>query len=262
MQRWLERAREAVWPDWSAEETSKIKLLFLESLGRSFARRGEEEGERLAEHLESFGGEEQAMLFASGRMVPAPQAVLGNVMLGDQPLLFPTVLAAIEMQNKGGKELLSALGAGLEATARMGDHPQAECFGAIVGVANAFELDEDGWQLLLGVLNHRDLTVRSGMARALFAHDLLMIGSLARELWSEERSERGEVPADWLAAINQSTDFEFPALIKVIEVDQQGMIAAFRERVAGKIPEPHIEYYIDAVMGMEDICCVPLFFRR
>lgn len=264
MQGWLERARQAVWPEWSYEEMIKIKLCFLEYLGTGFALRGSEEGVRLAEHLEAFGGEEQAMLFATGNMVTAAQAVLGNAAVSDAPLLYPAVLAAIEMQNKGGKELTAALGAGLEVTYRMGSHPQAQLLGALVGVANAFELDEDGWSVLVGtVLHHRNLHAATSLARALLAHDLLLAGSLARDEWSEDMVERGEVPEEWLQAMQEQTaEPGLNTFLKAVDLNADEIVAKFREQAEGKIPAPHIEYYIDAVMGMEDICCVPLFFRR
>ncbi|ASS75112.1 hypothetical protein CIG75_09065 [Tumebacillus algifaecis] len=264
MQRWLERAREAVWPMWSYEEMIQIKLLFLDYLGKSFEIGQLEESVRLAEHLEAFGGEEQAMLFATGNMVSAPQAALGNAAIHDAPLLFPTVLAAIELQNKGGKELTAALGAGLEAAHRLGDHPQAQLLGALLGVANAFELDEDGWQILLGaVLNNRNFNASSGMARALLAHDLIVAGALARDEWSDMMTERGEVPVEWLQALQlESEESGLNSFLNAIDLNTDEIVATFRARSAGKIPAPHIEYYIDAVMGLEDICCVPLFYRR
>ncbi|TCP59465.1 hypothetical protein EV586_101684 [Tumebacillus sp. BK434] len=264
MQEWLERARQAVWPEWSYEEMINIKLCFLQYLGTGFAQKEAEEAVRLAEHLEAFGGEEQAMLFATGNMVTAAQAALGNAALCDAPLLYPAVLAAIELQNKGGKELTAALGAGLEVTYRMGDHPQAELLGALIGVANAFELDEDGWSVLVGtVLHGRHLTAVSGMSRALLAHDLLLAGSLARDEWGEGMTERGEVPAEWLQAmLVQTGEPGLNTFIRALDLNADEIIAEFRAQAADKIPAPHIEYYIDAVMGMEDICCVPLFFRR
>lgn len=264
MQTWIEKARESQWPEWSSEETIKAKLLFLEYLGQAFAKRQDEEGVRLAEHLEGFSGEQQATLFAGSVMVPAPQAAIGNAMLTDAPLLFPVILAVVEMQNKGGKELLNAVIVSMEAMYRMGDHPQAELLGALLGVANAFELDEDGWQLLLGLVlpQHAEVPTK-GMGRGLLAHDLVLGGSLARDEWSEQTALRMEMPSEWLEALQRKSDR--PGLTDFLmakEVNADQVVTQFAERAGGKIPPEHLNYYVDAVMGMEDICCVPLFFRK
>lgn len=267
MKAWLEQAWSATFFDWSYEETIKAKLLYLEYLGHSFGSRDEEEAKRLAEHLESFGGEERAMLFAGSVAVSAPQAALGNAMLtAKAKLVFPTVLAAIEQGNLGGKELLAALVAGLEATYRMGDHPQAELVGALVGVANAFGLDEEGWGVLLGLMK-RNLSEfgATTLERGLLAHDIVLNGYLARDEWSGQAVEPLDTPAEWLAAFERTVDTGKPGLnhyLMATEVNADKITAEFRERVAGKIPAPHVEYYIDAVMAYEDIVIVRFSFRR
>jgi hypothetical protein len=204
------------------------------------------------------------MLFATGRKVPAPQAVLGNVILTDAPLLFPAVLAVIEAQNKGGKELIAALGAGLEVTYRMGERPQAQLLGALVGVANACELDEDGFRILVGTaLQYRNLNPVAGLKKALLGHDLVLTGLLSRDEWSEGMAVRSDVPEEWLREMKAQT--EEPGVntfLMTADLNPDEIVASFRERAEGKIPAAHLEYYIDAVMGLEDICCMPLFFRR
>jgi hypothetical protein len=265
MQAWLEQAWQATWFDWSYEESIKAKLLFIEYLGHSFGSRDNVEAQRLAEHVESFGGEERAMLFAGSVAVPAAQAALGNAMLTPQvSLVFPTVLAAIEQQNLGGKDLIAALIAGLEAEYRMGDHPYAEVMGALVGVSNAFGLDEEGWQVLLGLTkrNFNEPPI-SALGRGLLAHDIVLNGILARDEWSTATAERIDLPAEWMDRLSRTADK--PGLkdfLMAIEVNADQIVAVYRERVAGKIPAPHVEYYIDAVMAFEDIVIVPHFFRR
>jgi hypothetical protein len=265
METWVENARQAQWPEFSYEETLKAKMLFLDYLGHAYGQRDAEEAKRLAEHLEGFQGNEQATLFAGEVKVPAPQAAIGNAMLTDQLLLFPVVIAAIELQNKGGKELLTALIVGLEATYRMGDHPQAELLGALLGVANAYELDEDGWQVLLGLVLRQHATVpQSGIARGLLAHDIVLSGSLGRDEWSESAVERSEVPSDWLEALQRTshkpgmTDF-----LVAQEVNADRIISQFGQRVQGKIPTEYANFYVDAIMALEDVCCVTdNLFRR
>jgi len=267
MKAWLEQAWQATFFDWSYEETLKAKLLYLEYLGHSFGSRENEEAQRLAEHLESFGGEDRAMLFAGSVAVSAPQAAFGNAMLTPQAsLVFPTVLAAIEQGHLGGKEFVAALMAGLEATYRMGDHPQAELVGALVGVANAFGLDEEGWGVLLGLMQ-RNLSElpTSSLQRGLLAHDIVLNGYLARDEWSGQAVEPLETPAEWMAAFERTADTGKPDLnhfLLATEVNADQTIAQFRERVAGKIPAPYVEYYIDAVMAYEDIAVVRFSFRR
>jgi hypothetical protein len=264
MQELVNEAIHRGWSEWSHEETLKAKALFLDYLGQAFARRDDEEGMRLAEHLEGFGGEEQATLFAGSRMVSAPMAALGNGMLTDAPLVFPSVLAAIEMQNTGGKELLSALIAGLEAASRMGDHPAAELLGALVGVANALELDEESWAVLLGMILPRHAQVpQRAMERGLLAHDLVMSAALASDEWSEAVVARLPLPEEWTAALERTSGVPgLNSFLMALEVNADEIVERFRERAAGKIPAPHLEYYIDAVMALEDICCIPQFFRR
>jgi hypothetical protein len=266
MQAWVNQAIRSGWNEWSHEETLKAKALFLDYLGQAFQRRDDEEGMRLAEHLEGFGGEEQATLFAGSRMVPAPMAVLGNGMLTGAPLVFPVVLAAIELQNSGGKELLPALIAGLEAASRFGQHPAAELIGALVGVANVFELDEEGWQVLLGMIlprhTHTQVPQRA-MERGLLAHDLVLSAALARDEWNEVSVVRLPLPEEWSEVLERTSDVPgLNSFLMATEVNADAIVEQFRERATGKIPAPHLEYYIDAVMALEDICCIPLFFRR
>jgi 2-methylcitrate dehydratase PrpD len=264
MRQWLGEALQTTWPDWDDEETIKAKLLFLDWLGQALAGRGDDEAVRLAEHLEAFGGEEQAMLFAVDRMVPAPLAACGNGALQAGPLLFPVVLALIEQQNKGGKELVSALIAGLEASYRMGDHEGAEWLGALVGAALACELDEDGWEVLLGLVlpRHQEVpTTRLG--RGLAAQDLVVAAGLARDEWSAASAMRGDLPESWWKALERSSGK--PGLkdfLMVTEINSDEVINRFRERTSEIVPKPHLEYYVDVVMAMEDICCIPLFYRR
>ena len=254
MQEWVNAAIRSGWNEWSYEEILKAKALFLDYLGQAFQRRDDEESVRLAEHLEGFGGEEHATLFAGSRMVAAPMAALGNGMLTDAPLVFPAVLAAIEMQNSGGKELLPALIAGLEA----------ELLGALVGVANAFELDEDGWQALLGmILPRQGHLPQRAMERGLLAHDLVLSAALARDEWNEATVARVPLPEEWAEVLARTSGVPgLNSFLMAAEVNADQIVEQFRERAAGKIPDPHIEYYIDAVMALEDICCIPLFFRR
>jgi len=265
MKTWLEEALATQWPGVSHEETIKVKMLFLNYLGHGFAKRGDEEGVLLAEHLLMQRGDEQATLFATPERLPSPQAALGNAALVSAPLLYPVVLAAIEQQNKGGQELLAALVVAVESSARMGDHPQAELVGALVGVAHAFDLEvEEGWSVLLGLVTGlMDQQPSSPLQRGLLAQGIVQAASLAREGWSATSVMRGELPASWGAAFRRTSDK--PGLTHFLQatmVNADQIVAEFRELVEGKIPPPHVEYYIDAVMGLEDICCVPLFFRR
>ena len=264
MQSWLEQALSSRFQEWSYEETIKAKMLFLEYLGQGFAKREDEEGKRLIEHLESFGGEGQATLFAGTEMVPAPLAALGNGMLTDAPLVFPAVLAAVEQGNKGGPDLLAALIAGLEAGYRMGEHPQAELLDALVGVANAFELDLEGWEVLLGLVLHKGRTVPDAkLARGLLAQEIVVAGGLAREEWSRAAVSPQTLPADWMEALQRTADKPgMTSFLMAAEVNADLMISDFRELAEGNLPAHFIEYYVDAVMGLEDICCIPLFFRR
>ncbi|KEO84432.1 MmgE/PrpD family protein [Tumebacillus flagellatus] len=268
MQQWIERARACRWQDWDYEETIKAKLLFLRYLGESFARSGAEEAERLAEHLEAYGGEEQATLFASSRMLPAPLAAFGNAVLNPQaPLVYPTVLAAVEEQNKGGQELLAALVAGLETAFRLGDHPQAELMGALMGVAHAYELDDDGWEVLLGLTLGRASGMlevpEAGFARGTLAQEIVVGASLAREEWSETMALRTKVPQEWLGALERTSDKPgMKMFLMALEVNADETVAKFRTKADGRIPTPHLEYYIDACMGLEDVCCMPQFFRK
>jgi hypothetical protein len=265
MQRWTEEALRSQWPDWSYEETIKAKLLFLEFIGKGFAKREDPEGRRLAEHLESYGGERQATLFAGDEMVSGPQAALGNSVLTDAPLVFPVVLAAIEQLNKGGKELLSSLIVGLEASYRMGDHPSGELVGALFGAAHAFELDAEGWQVLLGAVAGQTVreVPRAALKRGMLAHNIVLAAGLARDEWSRETVESIELPQEWAEALEHTADK--PGLnhfLMTLDVNADQIVMDFRERVLGKLPDSHVEYYVDAVMGLEDICCIPLFFRK
>lgn len=270
MQDWVERARACQWQDWDYEETIKAKLLFLRYLGDCFAKRGEEEAVRLAEHLESCGGDEQATLFASERSLPAPQAAFGNAMLNaEAPLVYPVVLAAIESQNKGGQELIAALIAGLESMYRLGDHPHAELLGALMGAAHANELDEDGWQILLGLVLSRfggpagESVPRTGLARGALAQELVVLAGLARDEWSEQAAVRREIPAEWLSALERTSDKPgMKMFLMALEVNADAVVAEFRSRAEGHMPAVHLEYYIDAVMALEDVCCMPQFFRK
>lgn len=265
MEPWVENARQAQWPEFSYEETLKAKMLFLSYLGEAYGQREREEAKRFAEHLEGFQGGEQATLFAGEVKVPAPQAAIGNAMLTEQLLLYPVVIAAIELQNKGGKELLTALIVGLEATYRMGDHPQAELVGALLGVANAFELDEDGWHVLLGLVIRQHTNVpKTGIARGLLAHDIVLSANLGRDEWSEAAAERSAMPNEWLEALQRTshkpgmTDF-----LMAREVNADQIVREFAQRVQGKIPTEYANFFVDAVMALEDICCVTdNLFRR
>ncbi|MGZ4134244.1 MAG: hypothetical protein ACXVC1_03215 [Tumebacillaceae bacterium] len=262
---WVEKALNAQWPEFSYEETIKAKMLFLDYLSQAFEKIDQEEAKRFAEHLEAFHGDEQATLFAGTGKVPAPQAAIGNAMLTDQLLLFPAVIAAIELQNKGGKELLTALIVGLETTYRMGEHPQAELLGALLGVANAFELDEDGWQVLLGlVLRNHTAVPQAGITRGLLAHDLVLGGSLGRDEWSDTAVERSALPSEWLAALQQTSDKPgMTDFLMAKEVNADLIVTTFESRVRGKIPVEYANFYVDAVMALEDICCVTdNLFRR
>ncbi|HEU4965295.1 MAG TPA: hypothetical protein VFV52_15810 [Bacilli bacterium] len=279
MQEWIKQAVTCTWVDWSYEETIKAKLLFLDYLGRALARRGEEEAVRLVEHLESFGGAEQATVFAGADLMPAPWAAFGNAMLtASDPLVYPVVLAAVESENKGGQELIAALVAGLETTYRMGDHPHAEYVGALVGVANAYELDEEGWHALLGFvlpqLGMWESKARSheegdhgeslpSMVRGLIAQQIVTAGALARDEWGLEAVVPHELPDEWEQALHHTTDKPGMNLfLMATEVNADEMAHAFEDRVEGKVPTPHIRYYVDAVMALEDVCCMPQFFRR
>ncbi|PWK14370.1 MmgE/PrpD family protein [Tumebacillus permanentifrigoris] len=268
MQQWVERARACQWQDWDYEETIKTKLLFLRYLGTCFAKSGEEEAVRLAEQLESYGGVEQATVFASVRSMPAPQAAFCNAVLNaEAPLVYPVVLAAIEAQNKGGQELIASLIAGLEATYRLGQHPQAELLGALLGAAHAYELDEDGWQVLLGLVLARyssgEQVPQSGLARGALAQELVVSAAMACEEWSATVAIRMELPEEWLSALERTSDKPGMKLfLLALEVNADAVVAEFRTLATGRIPAHHLEYYIDAVMGLEDVCCLPQFFRK
>lgn len=269
MQEWMERARTCQWQDWDYEETIKAKLLFLRYIGDCFARCGEEEAGRLAEHLEAFGGEEQATLFGTSRMLPAPFAAFGNAVLNSEAaLLYPVVLAAIEAQNKGGQELIAALIAGLETAFRLGDHPQAQLIGALIGAAHAYELDEDGWEILLGTVLSRtsgEAGVQvppSGLGRGALAQEIVVAAALARDEWSDA-SVRVQLPQECIEALERTSDKPgMKMFLMALEVNPDQTVADFRSRVEGRIPAPHLEYYIDAVMALEDVCCMPQFFRK
>ncbi|MCX7569011.1 hypothetical protein OS242_03415 [Tumebacillus sp. DT12] len=264
MQKWLSEALQAPWTAWDYEETIKAKLLFLDWLGQAWAGRQDEEARRLAEHLEAFGGEEQAMLFAAERMVPAPLAACGNAVLKAGQLMFSVVLASIEAQNKGGKELVAALIAGLETSYRMGDHAGAEWLGALVGAAHAFELDEDGWAVLLGMMfrQHQEVP-ESGIARGLIAQDIVVAAGLARDEWSEENAMRSDLPEGWWQALERTSGKPgMREFLLATEVNADEVVARFREHTSGRMSDPYVEYYVDAVMAIEDICCIPQFYRR
>ncbi|MBL0387706.1 MmgE/PrpD family protein [Tumebacillus sp. ITR2] len=268
MQQWIEEARSCQWQDWDYEETIKAKLLFLRYLGECLAESKSEEAGRLVEHLEAYGGEEQATLFTTSRMVPAPLAAFGNAVLhAGAPLVYPTVLAAIEAQNKGGQELIAALIAGLETSYRLGEHPQADLMGALMGVAHAYELDEDGWQVLLGMVLGRSFgcasTPSSGLSRGALAQEIVVAAGLARDEWSEKTAERLPVPQEWLTALERTSDKPgMKMFLMAMEVNADETIAQFRTRAKDRIPAAHLEYYIDACMALEDVCCMPQFFRK
>jgi hypothetical protein len=103
----------------------------------------------------------------------------------------------------------------------------------------------------------------TALERGLLAHDIVLNGYLARDEWSEQAVERMETPAEWMEALQRTADK--PGLkdfLMATEVNADEIITAYRDRVAGKIPAPYVEYYIDAVMCFEDIVIVPLLFRR
>lgn len=279
MQAWVEQAIGCTWAEWSYEETIKAKWLFLEYIGRAMAQREEEEAVRAAEYLEQFGGAEEATLFVSDTLLPAPWAAFGNAMLtGGDPLVFPVVLAAIQGQNKGGQELIAALIAGLETAYRMGDHPQADLMGALVGAANAYELDDDGWQVLLGLvlpnvapaISHphhgREAdkpSAASGMQRGLLAQQIVTAARFAQDEWSESAVARRNLPDEWLQSLTAMSDKPGMNLyLKATEVNGDRTAAQFEELLHEKIPAPFINYYIDAAMALEDVCCMTQFFRR
>lgn len=291
MQRWLEAARACRWQDFAYEEMNKVKLLFLRYVGECLAKREDAEAIRLAEHLELNGGEEQATLFASERMVPAAQAAFGNAMLHiSAPLVYPVVLAAIDAQNKGGQELLTALLVGLDAMDQMGDHPQKELFGALLGVAHAYELDEDGWQVLLGATLGRFVqkaqagefaddpqraaseatcfVVEShvpiaGLARGAMAQELVLMATLAQEEWSAAVALRMSWPTEWGTSREQEDSTpRIGSFLQTLELEEGGVLRQFRSQVEGRILAPHVEYYIDTAMALEDVCCMPQFFRK